>query len=146
MLKYFFCAQGHENITATHKSTLEITKDSSLTKRGTCIVAVSATKSLPELPQSLKKQMKNNRAKIKLILKVDDLIECIEGYGHESLILTHPTDMVCRKSNYVCPRTLMINANKAAKDLNRAFVEKIKNRNAKIFVTIAVVTSSDSDI
>ena len=49
------------------------------------------------------------------------------GFGHENLTLTHPTDIVCRTSDYVCPRTLMINADKAARDLDSDLIEDLKN-------------------
>lgn len=51
----------------------------------------------------------------------------IIGYGHPNLTLKHPTDIVCRKSNYICDRTLMIKANKAAKDLNPKLIKDLKN-------------------
>ncbi|HIG98004.1 TPA: DUF371 domain-containing protein, partial [Candidatus Woesearchaeota archaeon] len=45
-MKYIFTAHGHPNILATHRTTLEITKDSELTTRGNCVVAVAADFSL----------------------------------------------------------------------------------------------------
>ncbi len=41
-MKYTFTAQGHPNILATHKTTLEITKDTEVTGEGGCIIAVKA--------------------------------------------------------------------------------------------------------
>ena len=55
--------------------------------------------------------------------KYDEIV----GFGHENLTLTHPTDIVCRKSDYTCSRTLMINANKAARDLDLNLIEDLKN-------------------
>ncbi len=51
----------------------------------------------------------------------------IVGFGHDDLTLPHPTDIVCRTSDYVCPRTLMINADKAARDLDLDLIEDLKN-------------------
>ena len=51
----------------------------------------------------------------------------ITGYGHHDLTLTHPTDIVCRKSTFICPRTLMIKSNKAAADLNRDLINDLSN-------------------
>ena len=39
-----FWAMGHELISATHGTTLEITKEGHLTKGGNCIVAISSEK------------------------------------------------------------------------------------------------------
>jgi len=52
------------------------------------------------------------------------------------LILTHPTDIVIRKSDYICNRTLAIRADKSAKDLPRELAEKLKNPQQKINVTL----------
>ena len=46
--------------------------------------------------------------------------------------------MIIRKSDYTCPRTLMINANKAAKDLSRELIEELKVKERKLKVTIYV--------
>jgi hypothetical protein len=43
-IKEVIFAQGHENILATHKTTLEFTKDKRLSKKGDCIVAVAGTR------------------------------------------------------------------------------------------------------
>ncbi len=50
----------------------------------------------------------------------------ITGYGHPALTLDHPTDMVCRKSDYTCSRTLMIHADQAAVDLNPDLVKDLQ--------------------
>lgn len=130
-------AYGHPNIRATHKSTLEITKEEKLTPRGDCIIAVKANKGLYELSGEFKKIARKEGSKIKLIIEVEGLKEEITGYGSPKLILSHPTDIVCRKSNYICNRTLMVKANKAAIDLNRNFIEKL--RNPKVLVKITLI-------
>ena len=138
MLKFTFYARGHENIKGTHKTTLEITKEDYLTSRGDCIVAVGAEVGLSELPQNFKDKMKKDNSIIKLILEAEGKKEVITGEGSTKLILMHPTDMVCRKSGFICPRTLMIHADKAAIDLSREFIEKIRNLAVDITVTIEV--------
>ncbi|RLI33421.1 DUF371 domain-containing protein, partial [Candidatus Bathyarchaeota archaeon] len=50
---------------------------------------------------------------------------------------THPSDLVVRKSSYICPRTLMIHADKAAADLPRKMVEALK-RAATVTVELTV--------
>ncbi|MHA1410910.1 MAG: DUF371 domain-containing protein, partial [Candidatus Odinarchaeia archaeon] len=49
-----FKARGHENITATHPTTLEITKDMKLTPRGDCIIAVGSEKALFDFSDEIK--------------------------------------------------------------------------------------------
>ncbi|KUO85763.1 MAG: hypothetical protein AT709_05205 [Caldivirga sp. MG_3] len=42
-------ARGHVNVMATHRNTLEITRDDYVTKRGDCIVACCADKAALDL-------------------------------------------------------------------------------------------------
>jgi hypothetical protein len=129
---------GHENIQATHKTTLEFTKDTHLSKKGDCIVTVAADKTLADLSAEFKENLRKPNAKLSITIEVDELIENVNAHGSPQLILTHPTDMVIRKSDYVCSRTLAIHADKAAEDLPRDFVEKLKNPKQKVKITLEV--------
>ena len=129
-------AYGHPNIRATHRSTLEITKEENLTPRGDCIIAIKADKGLYELSNEFKKITRKDGSKIKLIIEVEGLKEEITGYGSSKLTLNHPTDIVCRKSSYTCSRTLMIKANKAAIDLNREIIKKLKNPDTPVKIIL----------
>ena len=129
-------AWGHKNIQATHKSTLEITKEAELSKRGNCIIAVSANKAMADLHSKFKENLRKENAKITMIIEIGDIVEVVNAVGSSRLILTHPTDMVVRKSNYICNRTLAIQADKAACDLSRKLVEKLKNPRQKVKITL----------
>ena len=131
-------ARGHENITAKHRITLEFTMDREVTRRGDCIVAVHADKGLKDLSREFKKKARNSRAIIKCIIKCGDFKETITGRGHENLTFEHASDIVIRKSDFICPRTLMIKADKAAKDLNRSLINLLKDKNQKVIIEISV--------
>lgn len=126
-MQYSFKAMGHENVTSLHKSTFEITTDKTLTLKGDCIIGVKSNVTLKDLPEDLKKQIQTDNEKIELFLETDNYSDKIVGYGSSKLTLDHPTDMVCRKSDFTCSRTLMINSNKAAKDLDKKLVNELKN-------------------
>ena len=128
----------HENIQATHKTTLEFTKDTHLSKKGDCIVAVAADKALADLTADFKEKLRKPHAKLTITIEVDGISEQVNARGSPQLILTHLTDMVIRKSDYVCSRTLAVHADKAAQDLSRDFVEKLKNPKQKVKITLAV--------
>ena len=49
--------------------------------------------------------------------------------------------MVVRKSNYVCSRTLAVKADKASADLSRSLVQKLKNPEQKMKITLTVIAS-----
>jgi len=129
-------ASGHPKIRASHTTTLEITKDADLTERGDCIVATSASKGAADLSSEFSKLVKNNAARVALTIKVENRGETITGRGDERLSLSHPTDLVVRKSAYVCPRTLMVQADKSASDLSREFVKVLRDRSSRIAVEI----------
>jgi hypothetical protein len=133
-----FAAQGHPNITATHTTTLEVTKELSLTKMGNCIVAVGATRGLNDLSEDFRKGCVNDKSRILVELRVSNMMERITGRGSHLLSLTDEKDLVIRKSTYVSNRTLMIKANKSASDLSRHFVQLLRSNSVEIHVRLTV--------
>jgi len=127
---------GHKNIRATHKSTIEFTKERELTKKGDCIIAVRLNKGLIDLDESFIDLCKSENSKITIIITCEGISETIIGYGHPNLSYQHPSDLVIRKSQFICPRTLMIRANKAAKDLDKKFIFKLQNPTVKIQIKL----------
>ncbi|MEA1993654.1 MAG: DUF371 domain-containing protein [Euryarchaeota archaeon] len=116
-------ARGHPNIRATHETTIEITKDPHLTEQGDCIVGVSADKGLRDLKAFLDK---NKKKKIKVDFIVGGRTERVTGYLDPRLTFSDETDIVIRKSSYICDRTLMIHADKSAAEIDREIVEKLR--------------------
>lgn len=133
-----FSARGHENVRSTHKTTFEVTKEATLTKQGDCIVAVESTKAAADLPIEFKEAARKEGARITVTFEVDELKETIRAEGSPQLQFTHQTDLVVRKSDYVCGRTLAIRADKAASDFSRELVEKLKDPNQEVKVKLAV--------
>lgn len=131
-----FKARGHELISAIHKTTLEITKDNYLTKRGDCIIAIASEKACRDLNEELKNLIRKDGSRIKVILQCKGLIEIVEGYGSSKLSLNDDRSIVIRKSSYFDDRTLAISSNKAARDLSRDFVRAISNNEAVIMISI----------
>ena len=129
---------GHQNIQATHKTTFEITKEAQLSRRGDCIIAVSANKTMADFSAEFKENLHKEKAKIMILIEAGDAAEVMNAFGSPRLILTHRTDMVVRKSNYICNRTLAIQADKAACDLSRKLAEKLRNPKQKVKITLTV--------
>jgi hypothetical protein len=129
---------GHENIRSNHQKTIEITKESHLTSQGDCIVGINATSSCADLPQELKDKLKIPGAKITFSIRVGKHEFVLEGKGHPDLILTHSEDIVIRKSDFICPRTLAIKCDKASDLLPREMVSLLQNPKTKGTFTITV--------
>ncbi|RLG65115.1 DUF371 domain-containing protein [archaeon] len=141
LAKDIIVAYGHPNIKATHKTTFEVTKDTYLTPKGDCIIGIRADKALSDLSDKLKNALKRRDAIVKLKLKVDDIEDEVTAYGNPRLILSSKKDAVVRKSDYICERTLAIKADKAAVDIDRKLVEKLR-RGKKLILEIAVFSRS----
>ncbi len=127
-MKYGFTCSGHKNILATHKTTLEFTKDNYLTKKGDCIVGVNADFDLVKLKEFL--QYKT----INITIKVDDLEETIVCDVNKSF--NSDKEIVIRLGTHQSDRTLGTDADKAAIHLDRKLIERIKNQNKKLKITI----------
>ena len=137
-MKFEIEFSGHKNIRSNHQKTLEITKESHLTPQGDCIVGVNASSSCSDLPQELKNKLKSENTLVIFTIKVDDQEFTIKGKGHPELTLTHLNDIVIRKSNFVCPRTLSVNCDKASDLLPREMVTLLQNPKTKGTFTITV--------
>ena len=136
-MEYTFHAKGHKNVTSAHRSTFEVTMDKEIGIRADCIVGVSSIVKLEDFPPKLREAIQNENTLIKLQLETENAKDEINGYGHPELTLDHPTDMVCRKSDFKCSRTLMIKSDKAAVDLKRELVDDLKE-GKDLKVTIVV--------
>jgi len=131
-------AYGHGNVKATHKSTFEITKEKELSVRGDCIVAVSADKGLHDLKSEFKELLRRENARLTIFIDAGGVTDTVKAFGSPRLILSHPTDIVVRKSDFICHRTLAVRADKAACDLSRVLVEKLKNPEQVVKITLTV--------
>jgi hypothetical protein len=140
MLRIQFKAFGHENVIGEHKTTVELTSERHLTKQGTCIMGVRADITLNQLDSKIKKLALSSNTKIVLRMSVDGLTEEVTGTGSPGLTYTDPISMVTRTSTFVCGRTLMVSADKAASDLNRDFVDRLKANSVVIECELVYIT------
>lgn len=137
-MKYKIEFFGHENIRSNHKKTIEITKESHLTPRGDCIIGVSANSSCNDLPKELKNKLKNPKTIVHFLIKVGDKEFSLEGKGHPDLTLTHQEDIVLRKSDFTCPRTISVKCDKASDLVPRDMVSKLQSSKTKGLLIITV--------
>jgi hypothetical protein len=139
VLNTSFKARGHPDILSTHHTTLMTTKDKHLTKRGDCIVAVNAEKGLRDLDDELKRAARRRETIISLKLEAGGKEFTVRGKGHPGLTYTDTSDIVVRKSSYVCGRTLMVEADNAACDIPDEFRRVLKTDGVEVTVTISFI-------
>jgi len=130
-------AKGHPRITARHPTTLMITKDEEVGPKGDCIVGVAANKGAVGLSGELKSALRSGAA-VNITIEAGGEMEEARAFGHPSLTLVHPKDLVVRKSKFTCGRTLAVGADKAAADLSKALVAKLRDPSIEVKVTIKV--------
>ena len=116
---YSFTASGHKNIRATHRNTLELTKDAVLTEDGDCIIGVKAEFELE---------------KIKITIRANGITETVTAVPNPNFSDEH--EMVIRITNFDSKRTFATRADKSAKQLSRRFVKELKNDKTRMVITI----------
>ncbi|MBI2664258.1 DUF371 domain-containing protein [Candidatus Woesearchaeota archaeon] len=122
---YSFPVFGHKNILATHKNTIEFTKDRSLTANGDCILGIKADFDLYKLRQFL------SADKVRIIIAVDSISETITATPNKNF--DDNKEMVIRVGDFTSERTFAVRADKAAKHLSRDLVNLLrKGRQAAV--------------
>lgn len=108
-----FNIQPHENILATHRNTLEFTKDKHLTRRGNCILGVGANFGKIRL-----------QGKFRVTIKCRDIADSLIAEANPDFNSEY--EIVIRKTRFNSSRTLGINSNKSAMDINRELVKCLR--------------------
>lgn len=120
-----------------------ITKEREVGPRGDCIIAVDADKAVSDLASEIKRAIRAGCGLL-ITLKAGGMSEKIHAWGHPSLTLEHPTELVVRKSKFIDGRTFAIGANKAACDLVRGFVTCLRDPTTRIELKIEPVDQRNS--
>lgn len=128
-------AYGHPNITATHSTTFEITKSENLGKEADCIIAVKSNKACKDLKKEFKDALKEGK-KVEITIEVGGIEERITAYGSPALKLTNEEDIVIRKTDFIDDRTLTILADKAACEIKKELIEKLKDPKTEVKITL----------
>ena len=118
---------GHENVRSLHQKTIEITKEQNLTPSGDCIIGVNASYGCNDIPDEVKEKIRDPTSKIKFSILVNEHVFEIFGNGHKELELSHDEDIVIRKSDFICPRTLAIQCDQASDSIPRQIVKLLQN-------------------
>ena len=129
---------GHPNVQSLHAKTVEITREDYLTPRGDCIVGVRASKACADLDETLRRRLRSNGSVVRIEIMVGSDIFVINGKGDERLTLQDPHDIVIRKTNFVCPRTMSVRCDLASSDVPRKMVRLLQDKDAKGIFRITV--------
>ena len=118
---------GHSNIRSLHTRTIEITRDRDLTPNGDCIIGVGADAGCMDIPSRMKKMIMDSSSRIKVEIIVDKMTFIVLGRGNANLTLEDPDDIVIRKSDFACPRTMAVRCDLASDSIPREMVHTLQD-------------------
>jgi hypothetical protein len=130
-------AHGHEHVSAEHESTLEITSDDFLTPAGDCILAIEADRVPGDFDPEFVATCRNSDATITMTIEAGEETDTVTGSGHPDLTFESERSHVCRTSDYVDDRTVLVEADAAATGLDRELVAALAD-GAEATITFSV--------
>jgi uncharacterized protein len=129
---------GHPNIRSLHLRAIEVTKNPNLTLRGDCIIGVRANKACKDLNPTLQRLLKKEDSVVRLSLIAEDLSYIVKGLGNSRLLLLDAQDIVIRKTNFVCSRTLCVNSDRASGDIPREIIRWLQDPESRAVLNIYI--------
>ena len=117
--------RGHPLVIGNHPTTFEVTRGDHLTKNGNCIVGIAADKGCAGLSAAFKRVLANDDAVLITRLSSGDVIFEVKSRGSLRFTLDHPTDMVWRRSSFVCGRTIGILSDHVAATLPKELIANL---------------------
>lgn len=136
--------KGHPNIKARHPTTFEVTKEEHLTVAGDCIIGIGADKGAADLSAEFKRVLADERSVLTTTLTAHALSMKVESRGSGAMALDHPTDLVWRKSGFVCGRTVGIFSDYVARTIPRSLVDALQT-GAELKVELVAVIPDRAD-
>jgi uncharacterized protein len=117
--------RGHPLVTGNHPTTFEVTREDHLTKNGNCIIGIAADKGCARFSAAFRRVLANDDAVLITRLSSMDVTVEVKSHGSSRFTLDHPTDMVWRRSAFVCGRTIGILSDHVAADLPKTLIANL---------------------
>jgi hypothetical protein len=118
-------ARGHPLVLGTHPTTFEVTREDHLTANGNCIIGIAADKGCADLTPEFRTVLAHDEAVLVTLLECGGVVAEVRSCGSSQMLLNHPTDIVWRKSTFVCGRTIGIQSDEVALTLPRNLIENL---------------------
>jgi hypothetical protein len=117
---------GHPLISASHSTTFEVTAQETLTESGHCIIGIKADKGARGLLPQFRVVLCHDDAELETTLECGGIEVVVHARGSPLMTLDHPTDLVWRKSRFVCGRTIGICSDHVAATLPKELVALLR--------------------
>jgi uncharacterized protein len=118
--------RGHPLVLGTHPTTFEVTCEKHLTENGNCIIGIAADRGCAGLSPAFKSVLTHDDATLITRLECGGVVARVRSCGSSQLLLNHPSDLVWRKSTFVCGRTIGIRSDHVAVTLNKELVRNLR--------------------
>lgn len=119
--------RGHRMVRSTHPTTIEVTTEEDLTEQGDCIIGVGAEKGCAGLGPGVKSLLRAEGVRVKVTIAAGGESFVIHARGDPRLTLTHPHDLVVRKSEFTSDRTVAVGADASSRDIPRSLVRLLQD-------------------
>jgi hypothetical protein len=117
--------RGHPLVISSHPTTFEVTREDHITKNGNCIIGIAADKGCKGLSSEFRRVLSHDDAVLCTRLSCGDVTVEVKSRGSSMFSLDHPTDMVWRRSSFVCGRTIGIMSDHVAAALPEALIANL---------------------
>ena len=114
-----------------------MTVDAHLTSTGNCIIGIAADKGCAGLSSEFKYVLAHDDARLLTRLRCGDAEVEIHSQGSSQFTLNHPSDMVWRRSSFVCGRTIGIHSDKVAATLPDELIKNLIAEKKMVVTLIA---------
>ena len=129
--------RGHPRVLGTHPTTFEVTREVRLTENGNCIIGIAADRGCAGLSGGFKRALARDDALLSTWLECGGVAVEVTSRGSARMTLDHPTDMVWRRSAFVCGRTIGILSNAVAATLPEDLIRNL-TAGKEMLVTLTV--------
>ncbi|MGA7042044.1 MAG: DUF371 domain-containing protein, partial [Nitrososphaeraceae archaeon] len=94
--------------------------------------------SCSDLSQILQRLLKADSSIANIEIMAGNTSFKVSGHGSRGLLLSNSNDIVIRKSNFICPRTMSIGCDRASSDIPREMILSLQNPETKGIFRITV--------
>jgi hypothetical protein len=129
--------RGHLLVIGTHPTTFEVTREAHLSAQGNCIIGIAADKGCASLSGPFKNVLAHDDAILVTRLSCNGITVEVRSRGSAQFTLDHPTDMVWRKSRFICGRTIGILSDHVAATLPDALISALQNGEEMVVTLVA---------
>jgi hypothetical protein len=117
--------KGDPFVLGSHPTTFEVTRENHLTKNGNCIIGIAADKGCKGLSAEFKRVLCHDDTVLVTRLSCEGVTVEVKSRGSSGLTLHHLTDLVWRRSTFICGRTIGIRSDYVAATLPEALVANL---------------------